>query len=168
MSWNRAKIKHSCKSTLYIGEERRIKKLWWVFWVFFVCILVFGREKKSVKKLGREQNLAKFPLFWSKRCLGLFIAPCTFFEAVTLQGPLASKYLGFLFLKRYGTWKSNGRIKSYGSQKFAVHWLMRHLGFRDILAVLTPILTHEQSLEWEFDNLHNGIDFNPFWQPDQN
>ena len=40
--------------------------------------------------------------------------------------------------------------------------LVRHLGFSDILAVLTPISTHEQLLEREFDNLHNGIDFNPF------
>ena len=30
---------------------------------------------------------------------------------------------------------------------------MRYPGFRDISAVLTLILTHEYSLEWEFDNI---------------
>ena len=38
---------------------------------------------------------------------------------------------------------------------------MRYPGFCDILTVLTPIWAHEKSLEWEFDNLHNGIGFNP-------
>ena len=37
-----------------------------------------------------------------------------------------------------------------------MHWLVRHPGFCDISAVLTLILTHEQSLEWEFDNVRNA------------
>ena len=45
---------------------------------------------------------------------------------------------------------------------------MRYLNFNDISAVLTLILTHEYLLEWEFDNLRNGISSNPFWRPDQN
>ena len=45
---------------------------------------------------------------------------------------------------------------------------MRHPSFCDILAILTPILTHEQSLEWEFDNIRNGIGFNLFWHLDKN
>ena len=80
-------------------------------------------------------------------CLGLFIAQGAFLEATALQGPPASqgpkmngswnpwKYLDFLFLKRYGSWKSNGWIKSYGSRKFVVHRSVRRPGFCDISTV---------------------------------
>ena len=96
------------------------------------------------------------------------------FEAAALQGPSPSnllgwvwswnlwKYLDFLFLKRYGSWKSNSWIKSYGFRKLVVHRSVRYPDFRDISAVLTLILTHELWLEWEFDNLLNGISSNPF------
>ena len=112
----------------------------------FMCFLVFGREKKCVEKLGKEQNSeTKWAPLVEVAALGI------------------SKGLDFRFLKRYGTWKSNGRIKSYGSRKFAVYWSVCHLGFHDISAVLTPISSHEYSLEQEFDNLCNGIGFNRFW-----
>ena len=77
-------------------------------------------------------------------------------------------YIYFQFLKRYGTQKSNCQIKSYGSQKFGMQRLVCHPNFHDISTVLTLILNHEQSFKWELNNLHNGIGFNPFRQPNQN
>ena len=71
------------------------------------------------------------------------------FEAAALKGQKKCgswhpwKDLDFLFLKRYESWKSNNRIKSYGSRKFVMHRSVRHPGFCDISAVLTPISTHE-------------------------
>ena len=70
--------------------------------------------------------------------------------------------IDFQFLKTYGTQKSNGWIKSYGSRKFAVLRSICHHSFCDISVVLTPIFSHEQSLERELDNLRNGISFNLF------
>ena len=64
------------------------------FWVFFFCLfLVFGREKKRVEKLGREQKIRKISL-WSGACVGLFIAPGMNFEAAALQRPSKSVDLG--------------------------------------------------------------------------
>ena len=53
------------------------------------------------------------------------------------------KDLDFLFLKKYGSWKSNSWIKSYGSRKLVMHQLVRYPGFHDISTVLTLISTHE-------------------------
>ena len=161
------------------GEERRIKKFWCVFWVF-ICVFCVWERGKTCRKTRQRAKLSKkwFSSVWKVRVA--FYSPNSNFEAVALEGPPPLKglqlvwswhvwkCLEFLFLNRYGSWKSNGRIKSYGSQKFVVHWSLRYLGFCDISAVLTPILIHEQYLEWEFDNLHNGVSFNPFWQSDQN
>ena len=126
------------------------------FGVFFGCLFgIWKREKKCVKRLGRRKILGKKKSSWSGACLGLFITPSANFEATPLEGLPASKALkkcgfgylwkdfSFQILKRHGTWKSNGWIKSYGSLKFAVRRLVRHPGFHDISAILTPILTHE-------------------------
>ena len=135
-----------------------------------MCFSVFGREQKFRKMC--------YFLVW--RVLGAIYSPGTHFKTMTLQGPPASKgikwgwswhpwkYLGFLFLKRYGSWNSNSRIKSYGFRKSAVHRSVYHPGFRDTSIILTLILNHEQSLEWEFYNLRNDVGFNLFWQSNQN
>ena len=104
------------------------------FDVCFGCFLVFGREKnKCVERLGKMRISKKSVSSLSVGCLGLFIALGAFFEAATLQGPSASKGLkmcgswypwkdlDFQFLKKCGTQKSNGWIKSYDSGKLAVH-----------------------------------------------
>ena len=153
-----------------------------------MCVLgVFSvwKRKKTCREAGKKANFRgekkkkKKKSFLFVGCLGLFIALGVFFEVAALQGPPASKGpkmngswhpwkdLDFLFLKRHGSWKSKGWIESYGSWKFTVHRSARHLGFRNISAVLTPISTHEWSLEWEFDNLRNDVGFNPFWRPDK-
>ena len=159
-------------------REKNQETLMCVF--FFWCFLCLKEGKTSGKIPGREQKLRKMS---SSQVWGVpraIYSPSTNFKVVAFVGPPASNFIGsgwswnpwkgfdFLFLKRYGTWKSNDRIKSYGSQKLVVHRSMHHPGFRDILAVLTLVSTHEQSLEWESDNLCNSIGFNPFWQPDQN
>ena len=150
------------------------------FDVFFGCFFGVWKRKKRVEKPSREQNLGKCDLFQVWGVPWAIYCPSPNYKATALQGLSASNLLwlgwswktwkgfDFLFLKRYGTWKSNGQIKSYGSRKLAVHRSVRHPGFCDISAVLTLILTHEYSLEWESDNLHNGFGFNPFWQLDQN
>ena len=139
---------------------------------------VWKRENVQGNQVERRNSKKCVPLVWG--VLRAIYSPDVFFKATTLQRPLASKglwldwswldwkYFDFLFLKMYRSWKSNGRIKSYGSRKFMVHWSVRHPSFCDISAVLTLILTHEQSLKWEFDNFRNGASFNPFWQLDQN
>ena len=134
-----------------LGEERRIKMLWCVFWVFFG---VWKREKTSreaMQKANFRKNVC--PLVWGvPRAI---YSPDMLYKVVALERPSASKGLkmggswhpwkdlDFLFLKMYGSWKSNDQIKSYGSRKFVVHRLVHHLGFHNISAVLTPILTHE-------------------------
>jgi len=72
---------------------------------------------------------------------GLFYSLDTNYEVVVLvllppsNGPGWAwswhhwKYLDFEFLKRYGTRKSNGQIKSYGSGKLAMHRSMRWPSF---------------------------------------
>ena len=40
--------------------------------------------------------------------------------------------------------------------------------FQDISTVLTPVSTHEQSLEMEFNNICNDIGSNPFRWSNQN
>ena len=98
------------------------------FDVCFRCFLVFRREKKCIERLGRRRiskKKNKIKCVLSNGCLGLFIASGTFFEVRALVGPPASNLLHpwidlhFQFLKRYGTQKSNGQIKSYGSGKLS-------------------------------------------------
>jgi len=67
------------------------------------------------------------------KCLGTFYSLDTLYKAMDLQGLPSSKGFGLdwswhswkdldiPFLKRYGTWKSNGWIKSYGCRKLVVH-----------------------------------------------
>jgi len=63
------------------------------FYLFFVCFLVFGREKKHVEKLSREQNSGKmWPLVWGMP--GANIAPGTNFETTALQKPSKSVDMG--------------------------------------------------------------------------
>ena len=52
-----------------------------------MCFLVFGIETR--REVGLREKLSKisFFFFWSERCLGLFIATGTFFEATALGGP---------------------------------------------------------------------------------
>ena len=133
--------------------KRRIKRLWCVFCVFFV----FKRLENGVKNVQEESRTQGDFLFLVWRRLGPFKAPAWFTRRRPLLGcrwppskGLKSSWswhpwkdLDFLFLKRYGTWKSNSQIKSYGSRKLAVHQSARYLGFHDISAVLTPISTHE-------------------------
>ena len=138
------------------GEEKNQEALMCFFsFSFFLVFFVFGREEKSSVHPGWKKGArgSLFFLVWSVP--RAFYSPGTIYKAATLVGPPPSngfglgwswhpwKDLDFLFLKRYGTWKSSNRIKSYGSQKLAVHRSMRYHGFRDILAVLTPISTHE-------------------------
>ena len=104
----------------------------------------------------------------SNRCLGLLQGNWWPFKGHQCQTTSDQADLHFQFLKRCGTQKSNSRIRSYGSRKFVVRQSVHHLGFCDISAILTPILTYEQLLEREFDDFRNGIGFNPFWQLDQN
>ena len=139
------------------SEERRIKKLWCVFWVAFICFFVFERGEKCLEKPGREKNSKKKKLILSSvwRVSGAFYSLGTNFEAAAIQGLPPSNFLGwvwswhfwkgldFLFLKMYGSWKSNDQIKSYGSQKLVVHWSMCYPSFHDISTFLTPILTYE-------------------------
>ena len=143
------------------------------FNVFFVCSFGVWKREERVGKLGKEIQKMCSSSIW--RVLGAIYSLGTCFESEALGRPLALKGLrwgwswhpwkgpDFLFLKRCGSWKSNSRIKSYGSQKLAVHQLVCHLGFCDILAILTSISTHEHLLELESDNLRNGVGLNPFW-----
>ena len=58
-----------------------------VFFGCFLCVLVFGREKKYVEKLGKEKNSKKKCVFsWLKGCLGLFIALACFSRQRLLKG----------------------------------------------------------------------------------
>ena len=122
---------------------------------FDVFFCVWKRGKICRRHSGREQNPGRLLLFFVWRVTGAFYSPSMIFKAMALQGQLPSnslwlgwswhpwKDLDFLFLKRYGTWKSNGWIKSYGFRKLVVHRLVHYPNFRDISAVLTLILTHK-------------------------
>ena len=68
--------------------------------MFFVCVLVFGREKKNVEKLGREKYLEKMCFSLVKGVPRAIYSLSMLFEAtafeglpVALQGSLASKGL---------------------------------------------------------------------------
>ena len=53
---------------------------------------MFGREKECREKLGKRENFRKnVSSPWSDGCLGLFIGLGANFEAVAVEGPLASK-----------------------------------------------------------------------------
>ena len=117
---------------------------------FFGCFLCLQEgENVQKNKVERKNQEKKMILLLSEGCWGFLQFRCKFRGG----GPSASNLpqsdwswhfwngLDFLFLKRYGSWKSNGWIKSDGSQKLVVHRSMRYLGFRDILTVLTPIST---------------------------
>ena len=126
-----------------------------------MCFLGVWKREETCRETGQRAKLRKCLPFLVWRVLGAIYSPDAPFEVATLQGPLASKglwldwswlpwkYFDFLFPKRYGSWKFNGWIKSYGSWKLAVHQSVRYPGFHDISPILTPILTHEQSLEWD-------------------
>ena len=124
------------------GEERRIKRFWYVFW---------KRGERCRKRLSRAQEPGRPLFFWFEGCLGPFIALAHFSRrtVATFKRPwigliLTPLKIFWLFVsKRYGSWKSNGRIKSYGSQKLVMHQSVCYLDFCDILAFLTPISTHK-------------------------
>ena len=154
-----------------IGYKNSTWGCWWreknqealmCFFGCFVCVFWCLEERKSVEKPDKEHKIRKnvFSLVWGVP--KAIYSPDTHFVAaalkglpVALQGPPALKglkfgwswhlwkYFDFLFPKRYGSWKSKGRIKSYDSQKLAVHRSIHHPSFHDILVVLTPISTHE-------------------------
>ena len=110
--------------------------------LFLFVFGVWKREKTCREARQGAENQKNFSLVWGVR--GAIYSPRREFRG---SGPSKAikkcgswylwKDLGFLILKRCGTWKSNGRIKSYGFLKFAVRRLVRHPGFCDILAVLT-------------------------------
>ena len=141
-----------------------MKRLWCVFWSVFGPFLVFGKEETCREELGREKL--------SEKCLCLltwWVLWAIYRPRIVFRGGGHCRAFGlklfwsgwswllwidlyFQFLKMYGTKKSNDQIKSYCSRKFEVHRSVRHTSFHNILAVLTLILTYEQSLEWEFDD----------------
>ena len=143
-----------------IGYRNNTLCFWWgeknqEALIYFLGVFGVWKREKHLGKLGRKQYFKKNgpSLVWG--VLRAIYSPNTNFKVAMLQGPPASKSLwsgwswhfwkglDFLFLKRYGTRKSNGWIKSYGSWKFVVHWSVRHSNFCDILAALTLISTHE-------------------------
>ena len=144
-----------------------------------MCKNAFGRERKCVENIQAKSRTPESLLFFGLEVPRAFYSPGTDYKVATLQGPPPANFLrwiwswkpwkniDFQFLKRYVTWKSNSRIKSYGSWKLPVHQSMHYPGFRDILIVLTPILIHEV-LELEFDSLRNGVGSNLLWRSDQN
>ena len=129
------------------------------FWVFFG---VLKREK--MQREARQKGI--FRKNMSSPVWGVLGAIYSLWREN--QGGGLWIGLDFQFLKRYGTQKSNSRIKNYGSRKFTMHRSVRHSSFHDTSAVSTPISTHEQSLEQELENLRNGIGLNLFRQLDQN
>ena len=132
------------------------------FWVFF---LVFGREKKKCREqLGRKKILEKCVFSLSGACLGLFIASsekierghCKAASSLSMAAGLNHPLIGLILtpLERYSVSVSvskkvwNSKIQRL-DQKL---WLLEVCkcnfhNFLDISTVLTPISTHEQSLE---------------------
>ena len=145
------------------------------FRVFFRCLFGVWKREKTSREARQKENFRKISVLGLGRARAIY-SPSREFRGggpwravVGSSRDVASKAswfwkdIGFLILKRCGTWKSNGWIKSYGSLKFAVRQSVHHPDFRDISAILTLISIHEQSLEQEFNNIHNGFGFNPFW-----
>ena len=61
-----------------------------VFFGCFLCVLVFGREKKYVEKLGREKNSKKMCFFLVEGVPGAIYSLSMLFEATAFEGlPMA-------------------------------------------------------------------------------
>ena len=74
-------------------EERRIKKFWCVFWMFFLCFLVFGREKNMEKNQAESKTQKKnvLPQVWGVP--GAIYSPGMNFEVTALQPPKAFNWV---------------------------------------------------------------------------
>ena len=137
--WNEGEEDRGYEHYLVFLMKRRIKRLW--------CVFCVWREDKS-SEFYRQRAGSQDVSFFILEVLGVFYSLSTNYEVVALGLGWGWSWhpwkdLDFQYLKRYGTRKSNGRIKSYGSGKLTVHRSVRWPGFHDISAVLTPILTHE-------------------------
>ena len=123
-----------------------------VFCVFFWCL----EDRKTCKKTMQRAKIRKNMIPQVQRVPRTFYSPSKNFKAAAHVGPPASnllwlswswhvwKGLDFLFLRRYGSWNSNGQIKSYSSWKLVVHRSVHYPRFCDISTVLTPILTYDE------------------------
>ena len=131
--WNQGEENGGYEHYLVFLVKRRINRLWCVF-----C--VWKRGEKLKNRPGKEQAARKsffFFFFFGLEVSGAFYSPNTNYKATALQGPPPLNGLGsswswhpwkdfdFLFLKRYGTWKFNGQIKTYDSGKLVVHRSVR-------------------------------------------
>ena len=158
----------------------------------FVC--VFGeREKENLPrkcfKMPKFQFTFYLYFFSSRGSRGIHTKKMTFsvvsapskfflfsldFECVFegIFGLLIELIL--VSLKQYGCLVSITleKLKFQRSNQKLWPWEVRRRqswhGFQDISTVLTLVSTHEYSLEKEFNNFHNGIDFNLFQWQDQN
>ena len=145
------KIGYKNNNLDFCWREQNQQTLMCFLGVFGVC----KREKCVEKPYKGKKKSRKCVLLLVWGMPGAIYSPDTNFEVAALVGLPASnllwlgwswkpwKYLDFLFLKRYGTRKSNDRIKSYGSRKLEVHQSVCYPGFHDISAILSPISTHE-------------------------
>ena len=122
--WNQGEEDGGYEHYLVFLVKRKIKRLWCVFlfFFFFLVFFVFRREEKSSVHPGWKKGArdSLFFLVWSVP--RAFYSPGTIYKAAAPSNDFGLgwswhpwKDLDFLFLKRYGTWKSSNRIKSYGS-----------------------------------------------------